>query len=91
MGKSTLACFAVILLSVAPGYAQYTTQQQAHSARQEEIRRQNYAQQEALRLLFGPQGIPSLTRPSDHWNFRWPNYRYSRPNDTRYPTNGYYR
>ena len=32
MRKSTIACLAVILLSVAPAHAQYTTQQQAHAA-----------------------------------------------------------
>jgi hypothetical protein len=58
MRKSTIACFAIVFLSVAPAHAQYTTQERAHAAQQAEIRRQNYAQQEATRFLFGPQGSP---------------------------------
>jgi hypothetical protein len=91
MRKSTIACFAVILPSVAPAHAQSTIQRQAHAARQAEIRRQNYSRQEAVRLLFGPQGIPALTRPSDSWNYRRPRYYYGRPNSNRYPTRLYYR
>ncbi len=91
MRKSTIACFAVILLSVAPAHAQSTAQRQAHAARQAEIRRQNYARQEAVRLLFGPQGIPALTRPSDPWNYQRPRYYYGRPNSNRYPNRLYYR
>jgi hypothetical protein len=92
MRKSTIAFFAIVLLSVAPARAQYTTQQRAHTARQAEIRRQNYAQQEAIRLLFGPQGIPALTRPSDSWNYQRPRYYYyTQPNYNRYATRGYYR
>ena len=74
MRKSTIAFFAVVLLSVAPAHAQYTAQQRAHAARQAEIGRQNDAQQEAIRLLFGPRGIPALTRPSDPWNYQRPRY-----------------
>jgi hypothetical protein len=92
MRKTTIVCFAAILLSVAPAQAQYTTQQQAHLARQAEIRRQNYNQQEAIRLLFGPQGIPALTRPSDPWNYQRPRYYYyNRPNYNRYANRYYYR
>jgi hypothetical protein len=92
MRKSTIACFAVVLLSVAPAHAQYTSQERAHADRQAEIRRQNYAQQEAIRLLFGPQGLPALTRPSDPWNYQRPRYYYSQPNySNRYPIRGYYR
>ena len=92
MRKTTIACFAVILLSVAPAHAQGqgTAQRQAHAARQAEIRRQNYARQEAVRLLFGPQGIPALTRPSDPWNYRRPRSSYGQPNYNRYPSRLYY-
>ncbi len=68
MSKLLLAGLVGILLSVAPARAQspsgYSTrteiQQRAHAARMAEIRRHNYAQQEAIRLLFGPQGLPAL-------------------------------
>jgi hypothetical protein len=90
MRKSKIACFAVILLSVAPAQAQSTAKRQAHAARQAEIRRQNYAKQEAVRLLFGPQGIPALTRPSDPWNYRRPRY-YSPPSYNRNRYRAYYR
>ena len=94
MRRTTIACFAVILLAVAPANAQSqgTAQQQAYAARQAEIMRQNYAKQEAVRLLFGPQGIPALTRPSDPWNYRRPRYYYRQPNyNNWYPKRGYYR
>jgi hypothetical protein len=92
MRKSTIACFAVILLSVAPAIAQSqgTGSQQAHAARQAEIRQQNYAKQEAVRLLFGPQGIPALTRPSDPWNYNRPRFYYQ-PNYNRNQYRAYYR
>jgi hypothetical protein len=41
MRKSTITCFAVVLLSVAPAHAQYTSQERAYVARQAEIRRQS--------------------------------------------------
>jgi hypothetical protein len=92
MRKTTIACFAMILLAVVPANAQSkgTSQQQAHAARQAEIRRQNYAKQEAVRLLFGPQGIPALTRPSDPWNNQRPRYYY-RPSYSRNQYRSYYR
>ena len=92
MRKSTIACLALILLSVAPAHAQSqgNSQRQAHIARQEEITRQNYAKQEAVRLLFGPQGIPALTRPSDPWNYQRPRYSYQ-PNYNRNQYRAYYR
>jgi hypothetical protein len=67
MRKTTIACFAMIVLAVAPANAQSkgTAQQQAHAVRKVEIRRQNYAKQEAVRLLLGPQGLLALRRPSD--------------------------
>jgi hypothetical protein len=37
---------------------------------------------EAMRLLFGPMGLPALTRPADPWNRRryvTPYNRYRRP------------
>jgi hypothetical protein len=76
MRKTTIVCFAMIFLSVAPAIAQSqgTGSQQAHAARQAEVRRQNYAKQEAVRLLFGPQGIPALTRSSDPWNYNLPRF-----------------
>jgi hypothetical protein len=89
MRKTTIACLAVTLLSVDPAHAQYTTQERAHAARRAEIGRQNYAQREAIRLLFGPQGIPALTRPSDPWNYQRPRSYYGLPNYTRDPTRGY--
>ncbi len=93
MRKSTIACFALILLSVAPVHAQSqgNSQRQAYIARQQEITRQNYAKQEAIRLLFGPQGIPALTRPSDPWNYNRSRYYYVRPNYNRYQYRAYYR
>ncbi len=93
MRNSIVACFALILLSVAPVHAQSrgTVQQQAHAARLAEIRRQNYAKQEAVRLLFGPQGIPALTRPSDPWNYQRPRYYNRQPYVNRNPYQVYYR
>jgi hypothetical protein len=81
-GVVLLLCFAV-----APAHAQSgrSRQQQAHDARRAEIRRHNDAQQEAIRLLFGPQGLPALTRPSDPWNYQRPRFSYVRPNGYRYP------
>ena len=92
MKKTTIACFAMIVLSNAPANAQSkgTAQQQAHSARQAEIRRQNYAKQEAVRLLFGPQGLPALTKPSDPWNYNRPRH-YFQPNYNRNQYRAYYR
>jgi hypothetical protein len=93
--KTSFVLFAGLLLGAAPAGAQ-TIQQRAYSPRQAEIRRQNYNQQEALRLLFGPQGIPALTRPSDPWNYNraryysQPRYDYSRPNYYVNPLQSYY-
>jgi hypothetical protein len=92
MRSSTIACLALILMATVPAHAQSqgTAQQQAHTARQAEIRRQNYAKQEAVLLLFGPQGIPALTRPSDPWNYNRPRY-YNRPSYIRNQYRAYYR
>jgi hypothetical protein len=95
MSKLLLAGLVGILLSVAPARAQspsgYSTQteiqQRAHAARMAEIRRHNYAQQEAIRLLFGPQGLPALTRPSDAWNAGRMRFRGNRA----FPNQIYYR
>jgi hypothetical protein len=88
--KTSLLTLAVLLLGVAPAGAQTYQQQRAHAARQAEIRRQNANQQEAIRLLFGPRGIPALTRPSDPWNYNRPRYYYSRPNYVVSPPRVYY-
>jgi hypothetical protein len=92
MRKPTIVSLALILLSVAPAIAQSkgTAWQQAHAARQAEIRQQNYAKQEAVRLLFGPQGIPALTRPSDPWIYNRPRF-YNQPNYNRNQYRAYYR
>ena len=90
MRRSTIACLAFLLPSVAPARAQSTAQRQAHASRQAEIVRQNHAKQEAIRLLFGPRGIPALTRPSDPWNDRRTRYYDTLPNSDRYPTRLYY-
>jgi hypothetical protein len=92
MRSSTISSLALIFMAVARAHAQSyrTAQQQAHAARQAEIRRQNYAKQEAVRLLFSPQGIPALTRPSDPWNYNRPRY-YNRPSYIRNQYRAYYR
>jgi hypothetical protein len=92
MRSSTIACLALILMATAPAHAQsqLIAQQQAHTARPAKIRRQNYAKQEAVRLLFGPQGIPALTRPSDPWNYNRPRYYYQ-PSYNRNQYRNYYR
>jgi hypothetical protein len=92
MRKTMIACLAMLLLAVAQanGHSKGVTQQQAHAALRAEIRRQNYAKQEAVRLLFGPQGLPALTRPSDPWNYNRSRYFY-RPNYNRNEFRAYYR
>ena len=58
--------------------------------------RRNRSQSEAVRLLFGSQGIPALTRPSDPWNVNRgriygsynPSYQH-RYNSYNIPTIGY--
>jgi hypothetical protein len=89
--RTPFVLLAVLLLGAASAGAQ-TYQPRPYNARQAKIRRQNYAQQEAIRLLFGPQGIPALTRPSDPWNAYRPRYYYySRPNYHVSPPRLYYR
>ena len=87
--RTSFVLLAVLLLGAAPAGAQ-TYQPRVYTGRQAEIRRQNYAQQEAIRLLFGPQGIPALTRPSDPWNYNRPRYYY-RPHYYVSPPRVYYR
>jgi hypothetical protein len=88
--KSSFVLVAVLLLGASPASAQ-TSRQRTPAARQSEIGRQNDNQQEAIRLLFGPQGIPALTRPSDPWNYNRPRYYRSRPNSYLNPPRRYYR
>jgi hypothetical protein len=66
---------ALAILCFASAAQAQTPQQRAHMQRQAEIRRHNYAQAEAIRLLFGPNGLPALTRPADPWNARGYGYR----------------
>lgn len=75
------------LLATTPAYAQSPEAMRARAIRRAEIARRNWSQQEAMRLLFGPNGIPALTRPADPWNAR--GYYYRRP-VRRYPIR-YYR
>jgi hypothetical protein len=88
--RTSFVLSAVLLLGAATAGAQ-TYQPRPYTGRQAEIRRQNYAQQEAIRLLFGPQGIPALTRPSDPWNLNRPRSYYGRPNYYVSPPRRYYR
>lgn len=56
----------------------------AHAQHVRQILQENYAQEEAIRLLFGPQGIPALMRPADPWNAYRPRY-----GGRGYPYRGY--
>jgi hypothetical protein len=89
--KSSFVLVVVLLLGLNAQAIAQTQQQKAYAARIREARTRNYAQQEAIRLLFGPQGIPALTRPSDPWNYNRPRYYPSRSNSYVNPPRRYYR
>lgn len=65
--RRTLMVFAILMASASMVHAQ-TPVEKARARRRAEVARRNYSQSEALRLLFGPQGLPALTRPADPWN-----------------------
>ncbi len=88
--KPSFVLLAGLLLGAAPAIAQ-TYQQRPYAPRQGQFSRENYARQEASRLLFGPRGIPALTRPSDPWNYNRPRYYSARPNYYANPPRLYYR
>jgi hypothetical protein len=75
--------FAAVLLMVGTSVveAQRPRQQKPHRY----VRRVD-PKSEAMRLLFGPSGLPALTRPADPWN----RYGYRRAPYNRYNHNSPY-
>jgi hypothetical protein len=57
---------------------------EAQNPPQRRYRRRYDPQAEALRLLFGPNGLPALTRPADPWNRRRAYPRYVTPYNRGY-------